>query len=121
MTANSAPSSDYEVNLNPDDIFRGLLSKMSVHCADSLDWLRQRSLRDKCFDLIFLDPPFNQGKEYRHYDDDADPAQYWAWMTNICKLAYNHASDGASIYFMQREKNASETIAALENAGWTFR
>ena len=121
MATNSAPSSDCEAKLNPNDIYGPLLSKTSVHCADSLDWLRKRSLREQCFDLIFLDPPFNQGKEYRHYDDDSDPAQYWAWMAKICELAYNHASDGASIYFMQREKNASETIAAVESAGWTFQ
>ena len=121
MSTTATPSSDGEVNQNPTDLFRASLSKATVHCADSLDWLTNRPKRDKSFDLVFLDPPFNQGKEYRHFADDADPAQYWTWMTNICKRAYDHSSEGASIYFMQREKNARQTIQALECAGWTFQ
>ena len=121
MSHTATSSSDWEVSQKPTDLFRTSLSKATVHCADSLDWLTNRPKQDNPFDLVFLDPPFNQGKEYRHFDDDAEPAQYWTWMSNICKRAYDLSSDGASIYFMQREKNARETIEALECAGWTFQ
>ena len=89
--------------------------------ADSLDWLRNRSLQEQMFDLVFLDPPFNQGKEYRCFDDNSDPAKYWEWMAQICRMASERSNTGASIYFMQREKNASETIQAMERGGWTFQ
>lgn len=121
MSTNSDPFAHCAVKLNPADFFGASLSKTTVYCADSLDWLRSRSTHDKRFDLVFLDPPFNQGKEYRHFDDAVDPTQYWSWMSNICRLAYDHSSEGASIYFMQREKNARETVSALESAGWTFQ
>ena len=31
--------------------------------------------------LTFLDPPFNQDKEYNEWDDDMPEEDYWRWMT----------------------------------------
>ena len=73
------------------------------------------------FDLTFIDPPFNQGKDYENKDDNLDPAEYWGWMTRICKLVYDKTSEGGAIYFMQREKNTRQVIQALDNSGWTFQ
>jgi len=73
------------------------------------------------FDLTFLDPPFNQGKEYQNYNDDLEPSKYWEWMTKICKLIYGRTSKGGAIYFMQREKNTRYVLEALENSGWYFQ
>lgn len=72
-------------------------------------------------DLTFLDPPFNQAKEYRSHDDDMPHQEYWDWMTLICDLVYKKSSSGAAIYFMQREKNAQYVLKALEISGWTFQ
>lgn len=93
----------------------------TVYCADSKNWLSDRSSANRPFDLVFLDPPFNQGKNYRRFDDNKDFKTYWKWMLDICELAYKQANNGSSIYFMQREKNASETIQTLTKAGWTFQ
>ena len=57
------------------------------------------------FDLTFLDPPFNQSKEYRSHNDKMSIIDYWNWMNKVIKLIYDNSSDGAAIYFMQREKN----------------
>lgn len=73
------------------------------------------------FDLNFLDPPFNQAKEYRNYNDNIPSLEYWNWMKNICKLINEHSSDGASIYFMQREKNANHVLNILNDTGWSFQ
>ena len=70
------------------------------------------------FDLSFLDPPFNQGKEYNNHDDSMPAEEYWKWMEDVCKSIYKHTSDGGVIYFMQREKNAREVLEVLKNAGW---
>lgn len=75
----------------------------------------------KKFDLTFLDPPFNQSKHYRSYNDNISPHHYWNWMKNICKLIYENSSDGSSIYFMQREKNAKDVLDILNSTGWTFQ
>jgi len=75
----------------------------------------------KEFDLSFLDPPFNQDKDYNFFDDKIPPDQYWAWMGRICRMIFDKSSPGASIYFMQREKNTREVLDILHNTGWTFQ
>ena len=89
-----------------------------VHQGDCLEWLCQAQ---ETIDLTFLDPPFNQGRDYRFFDDSQDPEEYWAWMTNILKQLRGVTSDGGAVYFMQREKNTEFVLAALRNSGWTFQ
>ena len=71
--------------------------------------------------LTFLDPPFNQGKEYNSHNDDMPEAEYWDWMTRVCKLIFEKTIDGGAIYFMQREKNTRFVLDALSKSGWTFQ
>lgn len=73
------------------------------------------------FDLSFLDPPFNQGKEYRVHNDKLDEKEYWDWMREVCKLVYDRTSKGGAIYFMQREKNTEFVLEVLRSSGWTFQ
>ena len=73
------------------------------------------------FDFTFLDPPFNQGKEYRAHDDRLDDREYWDWMREVCKLTLKHSSEGAAMYFMQREKNTENVLRVLREAGWHFQ
>lgn len=73
------------------------------------------------FDLTYLDPPFNQGKEYRAHDDHMDDDAYWTWMRRICTLIFAHTNAGGAIYFMQREKNAHHVMSVLEASGWCFQ
>jgi len=74
-----------------------------------------------CFDLTFLDPPFNQDKEYNSHNDNMSVKEYWDWMRRICDLVYQNSSNGAAIYFMQREKNTHYVLNTLESTGWTFQ
>ena len=71
--------------------------------------------------LTFLDPPFNQGKEYNSHNDNMSEDDYWDWLTRICKLIYQKTAKGGAIYFMQREKNTSFVLQALSKSGWTFQ
>lgn len=73
------------------------------------------------FDLTFLDPPFNQDKEYNAHNDKMTHAEYWSWMRRVCDLVYKKSSAGAAIYFMQREKNTQYVLHSLESTGWTFQ
>jgi len=77
--------------------------------------------QEREFDLAFLDPPFNQSKDYRNHDDDMSPKDYWDWMKEICHLVYQKSSQGSAIYFMQREKNAHHVIQTLLDSGWTYQ
>jgi len=88
---------------------------------DCIKYLTKKTKKNLKIDLSFLDPPFNQGKDYRISDDDLPEEEYWAFMKRVCKLVYNRTVDGGSIYFMQREKNASRVMDVLRNTGWTFQ
>jgi site-specific DNA-methyltransferase (adenine-specific) len=89
--------------------------------SDCVNYLLKTQKKDLKINLTFLDPPFNQGKEYRVNDDSIPDEEYWAIMKRVCKLIYNRTSDGGSIYFMQREKNTRHVMEVLEDTGWTYQ
>ncbi|MCX8070822.1 MAG: DNA methyltransferase, partial [Thermodesulfovibrionales bacterium] len=68
--------------------------------------------------LTFLDPPFNQGKDYNGHDDNLPDDVYWEWMKKICKDIYKITARGGAIYFMQREKNTEFVLKSLRESGW---
>jgi len=92
---------------------------VKVYCMDCLEFLRQEALSD--VHLTFLDPPFNQGKNYRYFDDEQHPEIYWGWLKEVIGLIYKATADGGAIYFMQREKNVGWMMKVLEETGWTFQ
>ncbi len=72
-------------------------------------------------DLTFLDPPFNQGKEYENHNDLMPENEYWQMMEKICQYVYDKTNVGGAIYFMQREKNTRFVLNILESTGWNFQ
>ncbi len=86
--------------------------------GDCAHWLAKL---DETVDLTFLDPPFNQGKEYEDHDDNLPETAYWDWMGEICRQIYMKSSLGGSIYFMQREKNTEQVLTCLRKAGWKLQ
>lgn len=91
-------------------------------CASLLDAdvLASRGV-ESSFDLTFLDPPFNQNKDYDEHRDDLPQAEYWDWMRDVCRKVYDLTSAGGALYFMHREKNAEFVLRAVREAGWTFQ
>ena len=87
---------------------------------DCLDVFQNRSIDHK-IDMTFLDPPFNQNKEYAYHNDNMSEEQYWAMMTDVCKSVFDLTNMGGSIYFMQREKNTEYVLACLRETGWSFQ
>lgn len=69
-------------------------------------------------DLTFLDPPFNQGKEYSVWNDSLRQSKYWQIMKNVCRNVFEITSNGGGIYFMQREKNTEFVLQCLRETGW---
>jgi len=84
------------------------------NCIEVLGQIQQR------IDMTFLDPPFNQQKEYSLHDDDMPEEQYWEMMKNICQSVYDVTNKGGCIYFMQREKNTEFVLRTLRETGWKF-
>ncbi|MBD2580354.1 site-specific DNA-methyltransferase [Oscillatoria sp. FACHB-1406] len=72
-------------------------------------------------DLTFLDPPFNQNKEYSFHKDDLPDRDYWQMMGLMCQHLFEVTSEGGAIYFMQREKNSEQVLKTLRETGWTFQ
>lgn len=72
-------------------------------------------------DLTFLDPPFNQQKEYTSHNDDLPENEYWEMMRETGAKVYEKTSSGGAVYFMQREKNTENVLRILRETGWTFQ
>ena len=72
-------------------------------------------------DLTFLDPPFNQNKDYNYHNDNLPDEKYWEMMTAVCKGIYEITSKGGAIYFMQREKNTENVLKCFKETGWIFQ
>lgn len=73
------------------------------------------------FALTFLDPPFNQGKNYAFFDDELPPDEYWRWLAKVCAKVHALTLEGGAIYFMHREKNAEHVLRVLQETGWTLQ
>jgi DNA modification methylase len=71
--------------------------------------------------LTFLDPPFNQGKDYDFFDDALPEGEYWEMMRRVCTRIHHLTDDGGAIYFMQREKNTEFVLGCLRETGWTLQ
>ncbi len=71
--------------------------------------------------LAFLDPPFNQGKDYAYFNDTMPPETYWEWLHTISAQIYRLTISGGAIYFMQREKNTESVLRILRETGWTLQ
>ncbi len=72
-------------------------------------------------DLTFLDPPFNQNKDYKYHNDNLSEKEYWDMMFEVSNKVYDITSNGGSIYFMQREKNTENVLNCLRESGWTLQ
>lgn len=81
----------------------------------------QKATAGKGLALTFLDPPFNQGKDYNHHDDNLPEPVYWEWMTRVCRALKSQTAEGGAVYFMQREKNTEALLRCLRETGWTLQ
>jgi len=91
-------------------------------CTKSLELSELQKIKFfKSIDLTFLDPPFNQNKEYSEHNDSLPEKVYWNWMRDICEKIYSITSQGGAIYFMQREKNTEHVLKCLRESGWNFQ
>jgi len=89
--------------------------------SDINDFLLSQAFAACELDLTFLDPPFNQAKDYASHDDDMPEAEYWDWMKQVCGAVHAQTPDGGAIYFMQREKNSEQVLLCLRESGWTLQ
>lgn len=70
-----------------------------IVCCDALDLLN--AMRDETADIVFLDPPFNLGKEYGGKGKKADSleeSEYWDFMVRILKRSMDLLKPGGALY-----------------------
>ena len=89
--------------------------------ADCLQVFADLKRQAVTVDLTFLDPPFNQAKAYRYWNDRMDERKYWEMMKQVCAEIFDLTKAGGSIYFMQREKNTAFVLNILRETGWTLQ
>ena len=92
---------------------------VTVYNCKCLDWLKKDN--ETKIHLTFLDPPFNQGKEYKYFDDSLPDSEYWDFMGKVLSDVYTKTVEGGAIYFMQREKNTESVLESLRKSGWAFQ
>lgn len=90
---------------------------INENCLNAFD----KKLISEKVDLTFMDPPFNQQKEYAYHDDNMSDEEYWEMMKKVCQEIFNITNDGGTIYFMQREKNTEFVLKILRETGWFFQ
>lgn len=91
------------------------------HQVINEDCLKTLSSLTTKVDLTFLDPPFNQQKNYASCSDNLPEKDYWEMMRIICSQIFRLTADGGAIYFMQREKNSEQVFRVLRETGWMFQ
>lgn len=96
------------------------MATYKVLTGSCLDYLHEKKRLGKV-DLTFLDPPFNQNKDYKFHNDNLTTEEYWQMMKEVCQAIYDVTSTGGAIYFMQREKNTEEVLRCLRETGWTLQ
>lgn len=87
---------------------------------DCLTAFEQKMISQKV-DLTFLDPPFNQQKDYTFHNDNMSEQEYWKMMKKVCQYTNEITNKGGAIYFMQREKNTEFVLKILRETGWVFQ
>src|SRR5689334_15709255 len=96
------------------------MAEYKILTGDCLEQLHSKHFSGTV-DLTFLDPPFNQNKDYTHHNDNLSPEQFWGMMKEVCQRTFNITSKGGAVYFMQREKNAEDVLRCLRETGWTLQ
>lgn len=76
------------------------------------------SLEDDSADVIFLDPPFNIGKNYQieGFFDRDDPDIYMGWLTSIIRRASVKLKPGGALYIYHLPSIAYRLAALLDHS-----
>ena len=87
----------------------------TLYSGDALEFLK--SLPPASADLIFLDPPFNLGKNYSPEQpklDSRPPEEYSKWLSTIAEAAVRALAHGGALFLYHLPKWALRIGAELE-------
>lgn len=96
------------------------MDNVRLYHGDCLDIMR--TLPDGEADMIFADPPFNAGKEYKGDMDDAKPvAEYYAWLDERLAQMVRLLTPGGTLWLMQDQRHVGWCQVRLVEMGLDFR
>ena len=89
-------------------------------CADALVFLR--SIKDGVADVVFLDPPFNLGKDYgvRSSLEEAEPERYESYMRAVIREGIRALKPGGALFLYHLPYWATRLSIELQS-GLEFR
>ena len=96
-----------------------MIVNAQVAQSDINDFLASEAFADVELDLTFLDPPFNQAKDYASHDDDMPEAEYWDWMKQVCRAVSCPNLRRRRNLFHAAGKEQRAGFDLLARSGWT--
>lgn len=91
-----------------------------LYQTDCLDLLS--SLETESIDTIFVDPPFNIGKDYKSgFQDDIEESVYWKWCFQWIKEGVRVLHNGGAFFIYSTPKLAVRFSSFLEDHNLSFR
>ena len=101
--------------LKPFKTYRSNSVTGKIYAADSVDFLR--NIDDEVADIVFLDPPFNLGKQYNDNKNfDRRPENdYQRWIISVLNESIRILRPGAALYLYHLPKWAMRFGSYLES------
>jgi site-specific DNA-methyltransferase (adenine-specific) len=118
LIPSAATMSWWETEPN-DSFYQGSIGE--IVCSDALEFLN--SLKRGCADIIFLDPPFNLGKQYDAINSSSDQMredEYFSFMTAVIRRSSEILKDGGALYLYHIPRWALK-LAPIADPLLTFR
>ena len=91
-----------------------------LYCADCLPIMQ--SMQDESVEMIFADPPFNVGKEYKgDIDDEMPEGEYHEWLGVRLVHMSRILKRGRTFWLMESQRHIGWCQTALTGLGLTFQ
>ena len=91
-----------------------MLELNKIYCMDCVNGMKQ--LDDESINMIFVDPPFNVGKNYGEESDDGRK-DYFEWCDMWIKECFRLLKNTGSIYLMNISKNIGYIMRLMDKHG----
>jgi len=87
-----------------------------IVCNDAINFLN--TIPNNSIDLIFVDPPYNKGKNYgKNVNDSMSDDEYFKWIDEWTSLAFNKLKKTGSFYHMNAQGSIHQVKLITDRYG----
>lgn len=88
--------------------------------ADSLLWMSRQLTTPgtRRYDLVFTDPPFNIGQDYKGFEDKKDPRDFRLWVAKLAMASHDMLRDGGVLCLHGPDALAEMYLGIAGAMGW---